>query len=62
MATPCILAWRIPWTGEPGGYSPQGCKKLDTTELTEHTHTHIKKQRGKSRHKTPPLNGLGPHV
>ena len=27
-----ILAWRIPWTEEPGGYSPQGCKELDTTE------------------------------
>ena len=27
-----ILAWRIPWTEEPGGYSPQGCKELDTSE------------------------------
>ena len=28
-----ILAWRIPWTEEPGGdYSPQGHKELDTTE------------------------------
>ena len=27
-----ILAWRIPWTEEPGGYSPLGCKGLDTTE------------------------------
>ena len=26
------LAWRIPWTGEPGGYSPCGHKQLDTTE------------------------------
>ena len=26
-----ILAWRIPWTEEPGGYSPWGRKKLDTT-------------------------------
>ena len=27
------LAWRIPWTGEPGGlYSPRGCKEWDTTE------------------------------
>ena len=25
-----ILAWRIPWTEEPGG--PWGHKKLDTTE------------------------------
>ena len=27
-----ILAWEIPWTEEPGGYSPWGCKKSDTTE------------------------------
>ena len=27
-----ILAWRIPWTGEPAGYSPWGCKELDMTE------------------------------
>ena len=32
-----ILAWRIPWTEEPVGYSPQGCTELDTTKLTEHT-------------------------
>ena len=30
------LAWRIPWTEEPGGSSPWGCKELDTTEQ-EHT-------------------------
>ena len=24
-----ILAWRIPWTEEPGDYSQQGCKELD---------------------------------
>ena len=27
-----ILAWRIPWTEEPGGLSPQGHKESDTTE------------------------------
>ena len=27
-----ILAWRIPWTEEPGGLSPRGLKKSDTTE------------------------------
>ena len=27
-----ILAWRIPWTEEPGGYSPRGHKKKNTTE------------------------------
>ena len=26
-----ILAWRIPWTEEPGGYSSWGHKELDTT-------------------------------
>ena len=37
MATPTsILAWRIPWTEEPGSYSPRGCKESDTTEATEH--------------------------
>ena len=25
-----ILAWRIPWTEEPGGLQPWGCKELDT--------------------------------
>ena len=30
-----ILAWRIPWTEEPGGCSPVGCKELDTTKVTE---------------------------
>ena len=27
-----ILAWRIPWTEEPGGLQPCGHKELDTTE------------------------------
>ena len=27
-----ILAWRIPWIEEPGGYSPWGCKESGTTE------------------------------
>ena len=27
-----IVAWRIPWTEEPGGYSPWGCKESDTTK------------------------------
>ena len=27
-----VLAWRILWTGEPGGYSPWGHKESDTTE------------------------------
>ena len=32
-----ILAWRIPWTEEPGRlYSPWGCKESDMTEATEY--------------------------
>ena len=27
-----VLAWRILWTGGPGGYSSRGCKELDPTE------------------------------
>ena len=27
-----ILAWRIPWTEEPGGLQSTGRKELDTTE------------------------------
>ena len=35
-----ILAWRIPWTEEPGGlHSPCGCKELDMSEQLIHTHT-----------------------
>ena len=27
-----ILAWKIPWKQETGGYSPKGHKELDMTE------------------------------
>ena len=26
------LAWKIPWTEEPGGYNPWGCEESDMTE------------------------------
>ena len=33
VATHSTLAWRIPWTEEPGGlHSPWGCKELDMAE------------------------------
>ena len=31
-----IHAWRMPWTEEPGGYSPRGCKELDMTKQLIH--------------------------
>ena len=38
-----VLAWRIPWTEEPGGLQSMGLKELDMTEwvcVFTHTHTH----------------------
>ena len=36
-----ILAWRIPWTEEPGGlHSMDGRKDLDMTEQLTHTRSH----------------------
>ena len=35
-----ILAWRIPWTEEPGGLQSKGRKELDATEHTAHGCTH----------------------
>ena len=34
-----ILAWRIPWTEKPVGYSPWGRKEMDMAKETEHMHT-----------------------
>ena len=37
-----ILAWRIPWTEEPGvGYSPWNGKESDTTERLTLSHFHF---------------------
>ena len=33
-----ILAWRIPWTEEPGRLQPLGLQKLEHDLATEHTH------------------------
>ena len=38
-AHPSILAWRIPWTEEPGGLQSVGCQESDTTEATVHACT-----------------------
>ena len=35
-----ILAWRVPWTEEPGRLQSMGCKGSDTTEQLTHTHIH----------------------
>ena len=33
-----ILAWRIPWTEEPGGLQPMGSQESDTTDQLNHHH------------------------
>ena len=35
-----ILAWRIPWTEEPGRLQSTGSQQLDTTERLNHHHLH----------------------
>ena len=32
-----ILAWKIPYTEESGGYSPWSCKEFDPTKPNTHT-------------------------
>ena len=54
MATHCsILAWRIPWTEEPGGYSPWGHQESDMTKclklsLLDSCKSHHKQDTGES--------------
>ena len=35
-----ILAWRIPWTEEPGRLQSMGSQELDTTEQLHHQNQH----------------------
>ena len=37
-----ILAWRIPWTEEPGGLQFMGCKESDMIEQLTHTYVCMK--------------------
>ena len=34
-----ILAWRIPWTEKPVGYSPWGREEMEMAKATERKHT-----------------------
>ena len=37
----CILAWEIPWTEEPGGYSPWGRRRVRYDWVTKQQQQHI---------------------
>ena len=50
-----ILAWELPWTEEPGGYSPWGHKEQDTTEqltlsLSTQEACHAPKKRNRQKY------------
>ena len=49
-----ILAWRIPWTEEPGGLQSTGRKESDTTEGLHFTSLHFKKETSKTENKATP--------
>ena len=51
-----ILAWEVPWTEEPGDYSPWGYKRVRHDLVTKHTHTHIYLLHYKSKPATQVLN------
>ena len=55
-----FLAWKIPWTEEPGlGYSPWGRKESDTTERL-HSLTPSRASQVDSMIKNPPANARDP--
>ena len=55
-----ILAWRIPWTEEPGRLQSMGLQELDTTEwLSTHSKQHIKQQRHYFANKGPYIQSYG---
>ena len=37
-----ILAWKIPWTEEPGGLQSMGSQESDTTQRLNYHHHHYK--------------------
>ena len=60
-----ILAWRIPWTEEPGGLQSMESQRISTTELLSmrantHAHTiHIDKKAGGAQRVCNRSLGLG---
>ena len=52
-----ILAWRIPWTEEPGGLQSMGLQRVGHDWVTSHTHTMVTEGfPGGSVVKNPPAN------
>ena len=41
-----ILAWRIPWTGEPGGLQFMGWQRVRHGQETKHSRVHMDRENG----------------
>ena len=53
MAThSCILAWRHPWTKEPGGLQSMRSQRVGYEHTHTHTHTHTQHIRNSCTHGT----------
>ena len=39
-----ILAWKIPWTEEPGGLQSMGLQESDRTQRLNHHHHHTRER------------------
>jgi len=52
-----ILAWRTPWTEEPGGLQSMELQRLDMTERLTHTHTESSGETEKIKHRPYPARG-----
>ena len=52
-----ILAWRTPWTKEPGGLQSMELQRLDMTERLTHTHTASSGETEKIKHRPYPARG-----
>ena len=53
-----ILAWRIPWTEEPGGLQSMGSQRVDLART--HARTEHLARRGQRCCERPPVLGLQP--
>ena len=50
-----ILAWKIPWTGEPGGSSPWSRKESDTAEQLNNKRKYLHEKRVSHKSQTRAL-------
>ena len=57
-----ILAWRIPWTEEPGGLQSTGCRESGTSEALEHARVSSSFFQVSLLCLSPPMSPCPPHL